>query len=116
MVANSLVYDGRLQCGSEVVAMGRLHLPLYQPHAALDWMDRLLDPQRPVIFVDTDGCAEAEEGVVGGQVCNMFEAKLVAKLLVKLRKVGLYGWVAVEMASTRSYGRRCMKICISYRR
>lgn len=88
-VSNSLVYGERLQCGSDKVALGRLQLPFYPfGHAQSGgWMDRVLHPDSPVLFLDTDGCPEAVETGVGGQICNRFEAKLVTSLILKLRMV-----------------------------
>ena len=90
-MANSLVYKGRLECGSLEVAMGRLQLPLYPspaPHGGGDqWIHKALDPHLPVLFLDTDQCSDAGENVGGGQICNRFEAKLVAKLVAKLIEV-----------------------------
>lgn len=96
-VVNTLVYNDRLQCGSEEVASGRLCLPLLpSPHTpglrgrcteAEGWMVRVLAPQLPVLFLDTDGCRDGAESEVGGQICNNFEADLTARLVVKLMKV-----------------------------
>lgn len=87
-VSNSLVYNGRLQCGSDEVATGLLQLPCYPPpQGQRDWVDGILDPQLPVLFLDTDGCGNAAESLMGGQICNKFEANLLARLIIKLRKV-----------------------------
>ena len=85
-VCNTLVYNEKLQCGNDGVAGGRLKLPLLADQTT-DWMDEILNPQLPVLFLDTDGCSSAAESMVGGQICNRFEANLVAKLVFKLRKV-----------------------------
>ena len=91
-VCNALVYNGRLQCGSDEIAERYLQLPFHpaptpasQPNSA--WMDAILCPELPVLFLDTDGCGDATESVVGGQICNRFEANLVARLIMKLRMV-----------------------------
>lgn len=92
-VSNSLVYGGSLQCGSDEVATGRLLLPSYptnQVDGVESWIDTVLDPESPVLFLDTDGHTDAAECSVGGQVCNRFEAKLVAKLVMKLREVAIF--------------------------
>jgi hypothetical protein len=89
-LCNSLVYEERLQCGSDEVATRCLHLPFYpSQHSRVepDWLDRVLHPQAPVLFLDTDECTDAAEISVGGHVCNRFEAKLVARLVMKLRMV-----------------------------
>ena len=92
-LSNSLVYNEGLQCGSDAVAGGRLHLPFFpfSSHPPLDvlagkddWMDRVLDPRLPVLFLDTDSCIAATEDVQGEQICNKWEADLTAKLVAKL--------------------------------
>lgn len=88
-LANTLVYNEGLQCGSDEVAMGRLHLPLFPSLSTQggNLMERVLDPQLPVLFLDTDGCSDAREDIIGEQICNKWEAHLTAKLVTKLIKV-----------------------------
>lgn len=87
-VANALVYNDQLQCGSEEVANGCLHLPfLPSSQATGHLIDKILAPQLPVLFLGTDGCLDATENVIGGQVCNRFEAELTAKLAIRLIEV-----------------------------
>ena len=90
-VCNSLVYGGRLQCGSDEVATRRLSLPFYPSQhsggGVGSWIDGVLHPWSPVLFLDTDGCTEATEDSTGNHICNRFEAKLVARLFVRLTMV-----------------------------
>lgn len=91
-VVNSLVYNERLQCGNDEVAMGHLHLPhLPTSNVRADgvegWIRRILAPHLPVLFLDTDGCSGAKEDMIAGQICNRFEANLTARLVMRLIKV-----------------------------
>ena len=89
-VANSLVYNSRLQCGSEEVATARLSLPLRPSSTGAeprDWLERIIAPEFPVLFLDTDNCETAAENEVKGQICNHFEANVTAKLVLRLLKV-----------------------------
>ncbi len=89
-LANGLVYNEGLQCGSDEVAEGRLQLLSYPQASSAggeDWLERVLDPQLPVLYLDTDACSAATEDVVGEQICNRWEADLTVKLVMKLIKV-----------------------------
>jgi DNA replication ATP-dependent helicase Dna2 len=90
-LANRLIYDGRLQCGTEAVATGTLqlspgwreglahqHAGRVQRMAGECWLEHAVDPQRAVVFVDTDGmgCRETREGEVlqnRGEVSLVFQ-------------------------------------------
>ena len=109
-VANHLIYNERLKCGSKEVAMRRLRLPLLQSRPSISkerdgwigktletlenheirWVEKVLDPQHPVLFLDTDNCTDAEEVTRGGQIHNVLEATLVAKLVTNLIKVPIH--------------------------
>lgn len=85
-LANHLVYKGKLQCGTESVARGRLNLSP-QPSDMEVWLRCGLDPAHPVLFLDTDGCRESREVMTRDQVTNPYEAKLVARLVWQLTEV-----------------------------
>ncbi len=59
-LSNSLVYNSRLKCGSEGVASSRLCVPrLPQLHKEVwqsreAWLWRAVDPDQPVVFLNTD--------------------------------------------------------------
>ena len=92
-LANHLVYNGRLQCGTETVALGRLSLPyLPQPSELETWLWHSLDPSHPVLFLNTDGYKEAREVLAGDQVTNPHEARLIALLVRELTEVRLASW------------------------
>ncbi len=86
-LANKMIYNDRLQCGNEEVAMGTLKLIPMEHDRVPQWMAMALDPHLPVLFLDTDQCSDAREVNTGGQVGNMFEAKLAASLILNLLKV-----------------------------
>ena len=87
-VANHLIYNNQLECGSEEVARGHLCLPLFPSfHISEGWMEKVLNPQLPVLFLDTDQHCDAMETITGELICNRFEANLVAKIVLNLIKV-----------------------------
>ena len=95
-LSNTLIYNNRLVCGSEEVASGRLSLPLRPPplapptapvRADVGWLERAVDPDSPVVFLNTDRCSDAVETVVADHICNDFEASLVRELVTTLIKV-----------------------------
>ncbi|KAJ1546652.1 Tripartite DNA replication factor [Cladochytrium tenue] len=98
LLANELVYSGRLQCGDDAVARARLPVPrlhdalaaLHDPDAdyycmpcvtdsGICWVEDVLSPQRSVVFVDTD-LAQAFETYQGENAVNHTEAFLVSKV------------------------------------
>uniref|UniRef100_A0A1A7X498 DNA replication ATP-dependent helicase/nuclease n=2 Tax=Iconisemion striatum TaxID=60296 RepID=A0A1A7X498_9TELE len=99
-LSNSLMYDGRLECGSERTATALLTLPLLLPvqsellsfsqsHPELDlsWVQATLLPSNAVCFLDSS-LVPALESVEQGGVSNHTEAALVHMLLSLLIKAG----------------------------
>ena len=104
-LSNALIYNNRLLCGSAEVASGRLHLPHLPPHHpppplltgsdgsrgtdddGVCWMERAIDPDSPVVFLNTDKCSGATETIIGDHICNEFEANLVWELIQNMIRV-----------------------------
>ncbi|XP_028298854.1 DNA replication ATP-dependent helicase/nuclease DNA2 isoform X2 [Gouania willdenowi] len=99
-LSNVLMYDGRLECGSERTATALLTLPslssvqtelssFSQTHLQSDmsWMQTALLPSNPVCFLD---CSKvpALESVEQGGISNYTEAALIQTLLSLLIKAG----------------------------
>lgn len=79
-ISNSLVYGGLLVCGNEQVGSARLELKGESGccrGCAACWFKMALDPQNPVLFLDTDACVEARETAVATSFSNAFEINLV---------------------------------------
>ncbi|XP_034158646.2 DNA replication ATP-dependent helicase/nuclease DNA2 isoform X1 [Pangasianodon hypophthalmus] len=95
-LSNALMYEGRLECGSERTANAQLQLPcraaleneLYvcQPQDTA-WVHAVLEPQKSVCFLDTSQ-VPALETVEKGGVSNHTEAILVHALVSLLLKAG----------------------------
>ena len=51
---NELVYNHQLRCGNYDVASARLSVPLIGSAQLGQWVHQCLDPERSVVFVDTD--------------------------------------------------------------
>uniref|UniRef100_A0A3B5AHF5 DNA replication ATP-dependent helicase/nuclease n=1 Tax=Stegastes partitus TaxID=144197 RepID=A0A3B5AHF5_9TELE len=98
-LSNSLMYDGRLECGSERTATALITLPFLltvqseissysqtHPQHDLSWLQATLLPNNPVCFLDCS--VPALESVEQGGVSNHTEAALIHMLLSLLLKAG----------------------------
>ncbi|KAM4597243.1 DNA replication ATP-dependent helicase/nuclease DNA2 [Fundulus diaphanus] len=99
-LSNSLMYDGRLECGSERTASALLALPSLlsvqseltsysetHPQLDLSWLQAALLPCNPVCFLDCSA-VPALESVEQGGVSNHTEAALIHILLSLLIRAG----------------------------
>ncbi|KAM4743543.1 DNA replication ATP-dependent helicase/nuclease DNA2 [Anableps anableps] len=99
-LSNSLMYDGRLECGSERTASALLTLPFLLsvqseltsysetcPQIDLSWLHDALLPCNPVCFLDCS-VVPALESVEQGGVSNHTEAVLIHMLLSLLIRAG----------------------------
>ncbi|XP_044202740.1 DNA replication ATP-dependent helicase/nuclease DNA2 isoform X1 [Thunnus albacares] len=99
-LSNCLMYEGRLECGSERTATALLTLPFLpsvqselssfseiHPQQDLAWIQATLLPSNPVCFLDCS-MMSALESVEQGGVSNHTEAALVHMLLSLLIKAG----------------------------
>uniref|UniRef100_A0A8D0BQQ7 DNA replication ATP-dependent helicase/nuclease n=1 Tax=Salvator merianae TaxID=96440 RepID=A0A8D0BQQ7_SALMN len=92
-LSNQLVYDGKLECGSERVATAVVNLPtlkelnLEQTYSSETWLKETLNPNNPVCFLNTEKVSALEYTEKGG-VSNMVEARLVVFLTSMFLKAG----------------------------
>uniref|UniRef100_UPI003AACC580 DNA replication ATP-dependent helicase/nuclease DNA2 n=1 Tax=Centroberyx gerrardi TaxID=166262 RepID=UPI003AACC580 len=99
-LSNSLMYGGRLECGSERTASALLSPPFLvsvqselschsetHPQQDLAWIQAALLPSNPVCFLDSS-LVPAFESVEQGGVSNHTEAALIHILLTLLIKAG----------------------------
>ncbi|MGK3734044.1 MAG: DNA replication ATP-dependent helicase Dna2 [Bacillariaceae sp.] len=120
-ISSEATYGGLLKCGNDNVKLQLLQLPAYptllptpvnfnQNQPCFSWLRSVIDPQRPVIFVDTDNIRtglllppysnpssdstaqdskfEALEGRAGGSIVNRTEATLVRYIVKALHLCG----------------------------
>jgi DNA replication ATP-dependent helicase Dna2 len=95
-ISSESIYGGQMKCSNDKVRSQQLKLPGFPsslPKPASErstgWLHPIVDPEKPVIFVDTDTIKErsdigqhqdgfvALEGRLGGSIVNKTEAKLV---------------------------------------
>ena len=110
-LCNEIVYGGELKCANETVRTGNLILsrypkalpvPIQQESSTneVGWLQRVLNPDMPAVFVDTDaiGCSStgAFQGLErssgrrqGGTIVNDTEVSLVRSIVRSLLKCGL---------------------------
>ena len=110
-LCNEIVYGGELKCANETVRTGTLILsrypkalpvPIQQESSTneVGWLQRVLNPDMPAVFVDTDaiGCSStgAFQGLErssgrrqGGTIVNDTEVSLVRSIVRSLLKCGL---------------------------
>ncbi len=106
-ISSEAIYGGQMRCGNEKVRSQLLNLPgfpsLLPPpcsEGSISWLHSVIDPERPVVFVDTDKIIEkghsgrhkeafvALEGKLGGSIVNKTEAKLVWHVLNGMKHCG----------------------------
>ncbi|ETE67486.1 DNA2-like helicase, partial [Ophiophagus hannah] len=70
-LSNKLVYDGKLECGSEKVSRAIIDLPnlkklKLEESSSETWLKETLDPNSPVCFLNTEkaGCKPSDIGVI----------------------------------------------------
>ncbi|CAO3599551.1 unnamed protein product [Absidia cylindrospora] len=105
-ISSELVYDNKLKCGNEDVANRTLHIPRFDQglqsiHVATDdggkhchlndgcWLKDIMDPNRSVIFVDTDSIPATESRPGDKVIQNEEEATLVYQTVEALLQCGL---------------------------
>ncbi|KAK4791943.1 hypothetical protein SAY86_022378 [Trapa natans] len=85
-LANALIYGDRLQCGSLDVANAKLEFSQLKP--CKSWLTKVLDPTRPVMFLNTD-LLPALEKKDHKTVNNPMEASIISEIAEKLLNNGL---------------------------
>ncbi|MED6121097.1 hypothetical protein PIB30_027033 [Stylosanthes scabra] len=87
-LSNALIYGDRLRCGSSEIANAALEFSNLK--CGLPWLEDVLNPSRPVIFIDTDMLPALE---VRDQktVNNPVEAQIIAEVAMELVKNGIVG-------------------------
>ncbi|KAJ8311783.1 hypothetical protein KUTeg_010664 [Tegillarca granosa] len=91
-LSNKLVYNGALQCGSDKVANGQLHLSHSDQTEKIykdkPWIKDLFmsEPYKAAILLDTDKVPAPEEREPSGLIKNVTEAKIVYHLVQTLIK------------------------------
>ncbi|CAK7227667.1 DNA replication endonuclease-helicase Dna2 [Sporothrix curviconia] len=110
-LSNTLIYNGRLKCGTEALRHRSLHVPdmarLHLHHhnagsmarltppsfcamgSKACWLRDLLRPETRVAFVNTDAIPSSREEAKGNRTVNPCEARLVAQLVEGLLTVGV---------------------------
>ena len=104
-ICSEAMYEGRMKCGNEKVGSQLLKLPYYpalvpkpiNDERCVSWLRSVVDPERPVIFVDTDNiCIHTDNsslegkvgGKAGGSIVNRTEATLARYILSALHLCG----------------------------
>ncbi|MEE6488178.1 hypothetical protein FKM82_015150 [Ascaphus truei] len=95
-LCNKLVYEGKLECGSDRVATAMVQLPhlntlklelAFKESHETSWVREVLEPSNPVCFLNTEKIPALETEEKGG-VSNWVEAKLVFYLTTLFLKAG----------------------------
>ncbi|KAM5236452.1 DNA replication ATP-dependent helicase/nuclease DNA2 [Ctenodactylus gundi] len=96
-LSNKLTYEGKLECGSDKVASGVIHLPnfkdvkldleFYADYSDNPWLIRVFEPNNPVCFLNT-AKVPAPEQVENCGVSNIIEAKLIVFFTSTFIKAG----------------------------
>ena len=115
LLANTLIYDGRLKCGNDDVAQKKLqkidfhglqtfhntakghrHMNASQIYcqgtSRQCWLQHIISPEARVRFLDTDPLMPLSlEGISGQRIVNQVEATLTSQLVTSLISVGVSG-------------------------
>ncbi|KAJ3680646.1 hypothetical protein LUZ60_016924 [Juncus effusus] len=60
-LSNALIYSHRLRCGSYEIANSKLSFSRNNSNSTQSWLDEILDPDKPTIFVNTDNLSAFEQ-------------------------------------------------------
>ncbi|KFP14399.1 DNA replication ATP-dependent helicase/nuclease DNA2, partial [Egretta garzetta] len=90
-LSNMLVYEGKLECGSEKVSNATVNLPnlkklkLELADASKTWLKEVLDPDTPVCFLNTEkaGCKPSDIGIISPY---RHQLKTITDLIAKLKE------------------------------
>ncbi|CAH9097877.1 unnamed protein product [Cuscuta epithymum] len=85
-LSNTLIYGNRLRCGSSEVENAKLTYSC--PIAGPPWMKEVINPAKPVMFINTD-LLLAFETNDHKSIKNPMEAFIIAEVTNKLLKVGI---------------------------
>ena len=112
-LSNTLIYNGRLKCGTQALRSQKLDVPhmeaLHRRHYGPDsilrpgtprsictgwstemcWLRTLLDPEARVRFVNTDAIPSSREEAKGNRIVNPTEAHIITQLVDSLLDVGV---------------------------
>ncbi|KAK7703639.1 DNA replication endonuclease-helicase Dna2 [Diaporthe eres] len=109
-LSNTLIYEGRLKCGTEELRLRQLDVPnmdgLRRHHhdattlvssqtnsfctgMGACWLRDLVNPETRVSFVNTDALPSSREEAKGNRIVNPCEARIVVQLVDALISVGV---------------------------
>ncbi|KAI3396204.1 hypothetical protein diail_342 [Diaporthe ilicicola] len=109
-LSNTLIYEGRLKCGTEALRLHKLDVPnmdgLWRHHydattlvssqtdsfctgMGACWLRDLVDPETRVSFINTDALPSSREEAKGNRIVNPCEARIVVQLVDALLTVGV---------------------------
>lgn len=111
-LSNTLIYEGRLKCGTEELRMRKLDITnmnalqrhhydantvLSQPTTPNSfctgmgpcWLRDMVDPETRVSFINTDALPSSREEAKGNRIVNPCEARIVTQLVDALLTVGV---------------------------
>lgn len=99
LLTNTIIYEGRLKCGSEEVANQSLLIPQLQklnehladPHLPTNkrWLDTVLDEKRKVLFLNHDKVGDCQETKYKNNIENTKEAELIRQIVEGLLACGV---------------------------
>ncbi|CCG81248.1 putative DNA replication helicase Dna2 [Taphrina deformans PYCC 5710] len=98
-ISNELIYNHRLTCGTkelETKTLDNIHLKHLESFHDQDsschancWLEHVIDPKRSVVYLNTDGIADARESRTSDHIINLAESAIVADLVNGLLLSGM---------------------------
>lgn len=97
-ISNDIIYDGALKCANESVRHRKLDLVGFSCPVS-PWLEHVLDPSLPVVFVNTDtqtntptfasAPRELEETIGHGSIVNKVEKTISETIVRRLLSCGM---------------------------
>ncbi|CDO96139.1 unnamed protein product [Kluyveromyces dobzhanskii CBS 2104] len=93
-LSNVLIYDGKLQCGSNKIRNQILLFPDNHICSGDTWLQNAIDPTRPVVILDHDGFESISHGQFleqndHGQLSNVGESNVIDEIVRELLSHGI---------------------------
>lgn len=118
-LANVLVYQNQLQCGSSEVANRQFEIPhperlmQFQSGPKSGWLETVIDPKRRVLFLDTD-IMQAPERRLGDKVENIGEAELLRQMVAAFLACGVHETQIGVMTFNKAQYNRLSRVLASW--
>ncbi|KAH3679164.1 hypothetical protein WICMUC_001175 [Wickerhamomyces mucosus] len=119
LLSNTIIYEGRLKCGSEMVANQSLNVPglsnlisTFDPELSNHqrWLDWVLDEKRKVLFLNHDNVGGCQEIRLKENIENPKEAEIIQQIVQAMTLCGVPEHSIGIMSFYRAQLRRFIRV------